>query len=357
MSKPFFSLVIPCYNDGRYQEGKYLDRLLDNLCKQGLEKDELEVILSDDQSPVPFDGVIARYSEKLNIKYLKTDKHWGPGNTRQCGANIATGQWLCFADHDDVFVPSALAFVKQQIESCGETRYCMCSFNKVDTEGNVIEAFSDVKAVSTWVHGKFYNLDNFWKKYDLFFPATLRTHEDIALGAQIDCISTHLNHPTFLYIEQPLYLWLDNPASVSNTEYVVKADDKNNMSNFLERNFCDYLESKWGMYILMYRRKYITSDDFVRLLLPDLLSCYSLVSQWMLVNSSKYLHHNMYLVKTMFLSTEEVTGVSPVMIKVAVQKCWDRNLEDELTLFALSHHFMHFYKWIDFIMKVEKENS
>lgn len=357
MNRPFFSLVIPCYNDGRYQEGKYLDRLLDNVCKQGLDKNELEVILSDDQSPVPFEDVIVKYEKDLIIKHIKTDKHIGPGNTRQCGANVATGKWLCFADHDDKFKIGALNHIKYEIESANQHYYCMCDFVKVNEDNSVIESFSTAEQLSTWVHGKFYNLDNFWKRYDLHFPATLRTHEDIALGAQISCISVYLGNPEFLHIHSPLYMWLDNPESVSNTEYVDKVDGKGSMSNFLERNFDDYLESKWGQYLFMYRFKYINQDEFVRLLLPDLLGCYSLISQWIRVNTSRYLHHNMWLVKSMFLSTEEVTGVSPAMIKIAVQKCWDRNLEDELTLFALSHHFMHFYKWIDFIMSVEKENS
>ena len=355
MSRPFFSLVVPCYNDGRYQEGKYLDRLLDNLCKQGLNKEELEVILSDDQSPVPFDDVIAKYADSLDIRHIKTDKHIGPGNTRQCGADVAIGQWLCFADHDDVFALDAFSTVKDEIERCNEQLYCMCDFVKVDADGVVVESFSRPEDLINWVHGKFYNLDNFWRRYELYFPATLRTHEDIALGAQIACISAYLNHPEFLHIKRPLYFWLNNPESVSNTEYVVKVDDKDNMSNFLERNFSDYLDSKWGIYIFMYRKKYITRDDFIQLLMPDLIGCYSLMSQWMRVNTSKYLHHNMWLVKTMFLTTEEVTGLTPAVIKVATQTCWNRNLVNELALFANHNHFMHLYTWMDFIMKVEKE--
>ena len=88
MLLPFFSLVIACYNDGRYKEGVYLDRLLSSVERQGLKKDDIEVILSDDCSPIPYDDIIEKHRSNLIIKCTKTDYNCCPGNTRAKGVEI-----------------------------------------------------------------------------------------------------------------------------------------------------------------------------------------------------------------------------------------------------------------------------
>ena len=161
-SRPYFSLVVACYNDGRYKEGQYLDRLLTSLCNQGILKQDLEVILSDDCSPVPFDDVVEKYKDRLNIVRTKTDHNYAPGNTRQKGVDVARGYWLCFADHDDKYYDNALRAVKTFIEYKHEKYYVYSPFNSVDPQGNVMTTYEDTMG---WCHGKFYNMDHFWKAF------------------------------------------------------------------------------------------------------------------------------------------------------------------------------------------------
>ena len=84
--RPFFSLVIPCYNDGRYAPGVYLDRLLTSVEDQGLDKDDIEVIIADDHSKYSYQGTLKRHQKKLNIMFVETDYNCGPGNSRDKGS-------------------------------------------------------------------------------------------------------------------------------------------------------------------------------------------------------------------------------------------------------------------------------
>ncbi len=58
-----------------------------------------EVIISDDGSPVPFDEVVARYRDRLDITLVR-NRQAGPGAARNAGAAVARGAWLAFVDAD-----------------------------------------------------------------------------------------------------------------------------------------------------------------------------------------------------------------------------------------------------------------
>lgn len=249
--RPFFSLVIACYNDGRYVEGKYLDRLLNSVCDQGLAKHELEVILSDDCSPVPFDEIVDKYKDKLQIKRTKTDYNFAPGNTRQKGVDIATGHWLCFADHDDKYYPRALLAVKQFIVHNRERLYVYSCFNSVNTKDELVSKYEETMG---WCHGKFYNIDNFWKPQKIHFIHDLASHEDIAICTQVSCALDMMKESTKnKYLNTPTYAWTNNPESVSHSKYSLE-DDNGVERQFLEVFFEDYLKSTGYIYMDLFKR-------------------------------------------------------------------------------------------------------
>jgi glycosyltransferase involved in cell wall biosynthesis len=95
MSRPKVSVVIPSYN-----EGTYIDRLLEALVKQ-LSVD-FEVIVSDAESKDETPGVINNFKNKLDIKLVLSPPK-GPAAGRNRGAEIAKGEWLLFLDADDDF--------------------------------------------------------------------------------------------------------------------------------------------------------------------------------------------------------------------------------------------------------------
>lgn len=255
--RPFFSIIVPCYNDGRYKEGVYLDRLLDSICYQGLQRDEFEVIIVDDCSPVPFDDVIEKYSETLNIRTAKTEYNFAPGNTRQKGVDIAKGQWICFADHDDMYYNGSLLAVKDFIEERRERYYVFTIFNGVDTQGRVVKEY---KATAGWCHGKFYNLDNFWKPQDIHFIKDLASHEDIAICTQVACALDRMGEKfEDRYLPITTYAWTDNPDSVSHSKFET-LDDNGKPRVFLEVYYEDYIRSTGYIYIDQYKAKKLTKE-------------------------------------------------------------------------------------------------
>lgn len=292
--RPFFSVVIACYNDGRYAKDNYLDRLLSSLCNQGLEKDELEVILSDDCSPVGFEEIYLPYKDKLNIRTTKTDYNFAPGNTRQKGVDIARGEWLCFADHDDIYYPNALSTIKKFIEDNGHSYFVFSPFNGVDTTGKVLRKYDKILG---WCHGKFYNIDNFWIPQHIHFIKDLKSHEDIAICTQVSCALDKMKVDiSNTYLDFVTYAWTDNPQSVSHAKYSVDSEER----NFLEVHFNDYLKSTGYIYLEMAKEGLLDHEYAYSALCEVLCYAYSYMQMFMFqrkdywkenfVNSGRLLH-------------------------------------------------------------------
>lgn len=314
-TKPFFSLVIACYNDGKYKEGVYLDRLLQSVCEQGILRKDIEIILADDHSPVPYDDIIAKYKKKrFQIRQVVTDYNFGPGNTRQKGAEAAQGEWLCFADHDDTFYPKALKKVKDVIEETGETRFVCGAFNKVDQDtGEVIEEFRN-QATLNWVHAKFYNLENFWRKYNFHFPKDLKTHEDIAVGNQFKCVSTHLGDLEVKYISEPLYKWTYNLESISHKTYY--SEEAQQDHPFLEKAFQDYLDSDMGVYFERFQMGQMDRTEFIDACIITCANCWILLGNWKIQNPKTYLKSNDIRFSQMYKKFKELSGLTTAGLKV-----------------------------------------
>ena len=266
--RPFFSIVISCYSTGKYKEGTYLDRLLSSIEVQDMPKNDVEVILSDDCSPIRFNDVIEKHKVKLNIKYTRTDHNSGPGDTRAQGLLEVTGQWLCFADHDDAFPAKALKNVQDAIVEKKEEHFAFGDFYNITLDGKVIKQF---QGVLSWCHGKFYNVDNFWRKYDIHFVKGLKTHEDIAICTQVNClIDTELNGYT--YLNMPVYLWTANPESLTHENITVDKDGVNR--EFLEVNFADYIRSTGTLYLEWFKNKKLPMTVAVERCLEVICFCY-----------------------------------------------------------------------------------
>jgi glycosyltransferase involved in cell wall biosynthesis len=97
MNKYEVSVVIPCLNRERL-----LFECFRGLSEQTLARDRFEVILVDDMSPRPLEGVVdqARRELGLNIRYARTTVRHGPAPARNLGASLATGPILAFTDSD-----------------------------------------------------------------------------------------------------------------------------------------------------------------------------------------------------------------------------------------------------------------
>ena len=92
---PLLTVIIPTYNIERY-----LRQCLDSVVNQTYKN--LEIIIIDDNSSDSTPDIIKEYAANdARIKTVFHTKNHGPGNTRNEGLELATGDYVTFMDHDD----------------------------------------------------------------------------------------------------------------------------------------------------------------------------------------------------------------------------------------------------------------
>ena len=292
--RPYFSIIIPCYNSGAT-----ITNLLQSIVDQHM-SDDLEVILSDDHSTEPYFDKVEPFLDKLSIKMTETEYNFAPGNTREAGVKLAEGEWLCFADHDDEFIPDTLKRIKATINKY-EEKYCaVANFLEVDPDTG--KTLSEMKRTRNWNHAKFYNLDNLWKKYDIHFKKDLLTHEDIYISSRVNCALKDANNDNPLYIDCFCYKWMSRPTTVSREKY--------GDYSFLESFFKDYLESTGYAYVEQYEKGNIPIQYATDAAIGVLLLSYFYSESFIFNDPVKYKRENFDYLRDFLIYCKEVLGLT-----------------------------------------------
>lgn len=114
------SIVIPHYNDFNG-----LKRLLNTLSESTM-KEKIEVNIVDDNSDFDVFQKVKHHvdSIELNINLFQNNSGVkGAGAARNIGISNSTGKWLCFADSDDIFLPTFDKQVKKYLDSDADIVY------------------------------------------------------------------------------------------------------------------------------------------------------------------------------------------------------------------------------------------
>jgi|GEM_PF-3239319 len=115
--QPTFSVIIPTYKDENY-----VKECLESLLKQGLSKNDLEVIITNDASG---DGTVREIynfmqaNKDWNFRFIINETNLGVSESRNKAINIATGKFLVPLDGDDYLEPNSLKDIKQLIKNTG----------------------------------------------------------------------------------------------------------------------------------------------------------------------------------------------------------------------------------------------
>lgn len=89
------SVIVPVYNDE-----KYIRFCMESIAHQTYSK--LEIILVDDASQDASLEICKEYAQSDNrIVVLHNEENLGLSGSREKGYRSATGEWICFVDHDD----------------------------------------------------------------------------------------------------------------------------------------------------------------------------------------------------------------------------------------------------------------
>lgn len=264
IKRPFFSIVISCYNSR-----KTIGPLLESIAIQNI-NDDIEVIISDDCSTEPYDDIIKPFEESFTIKRVSTEYNCCPSNTREAGAQVATGQWLTFSDHDDIFLKDSLAPLKEQMMKLPE-KYCYYTGFYELSEKYEILRDHPAKQSGGWTHGKFYNLDNLWKAYNIHYKKDLTSHEDVYINCKIKCIIDNIHSKgenAITYTNDiHTYGWVQRPESESHKKI-------EGGYCFLEKYFIDYIEATDGVYFESYYNHLIDYNRLKEYLLDSLAILY-----------------------------------------------------------------------------------
>lgn len=336
--RPLFSIVIPCYNS----KPELIKKLLQSIANNGCESDELEVIIADGRSTDKAYLEEVEYFKK-DTKILtkivnmpdKTEDGIDlincPGNTREYGVREASGQWVTFIDHDDVFTDEAFKKIKTAIEETNEKNIVCSNILQIDPFTNSI--IHEIKYATNWMHGKFYNLDNFWNKYNFHFKTNLQSNEDIYISSRVHCLLKEVNDFQVLWLEDFTYIWMTWPDSTSHITY-------NNELSYMEYFFFDYITATHGVYETEYDKllkKYngnISNEDkdFYKGLFADCL-----IFQFMYLQQFKFSNKN-YILDQEKVVKQNIRNfykrfnlTSKDFYELACQECLNNEREDAET--------------------------
>lgn len=104
------SFIIPVYN-----VEEYLEECLDSLILQDISCDDYEIICVDDGSTDKSGKILDAYAEKNENIVVVHKENGGVSSARNCGIDIAKGQYIWFVDADDFIRRNALSKIKSLI--------------------------------------------------------------------------------------------------------------------------------------------------------------------------------------------------------------------------------------------------
>lgn len=118
------SVIVPVYNTA-----PYLSRCVDALLGQTYEN--LEILLVDDGSTDGSAGMIDAYAQREpRVRALHQPCNQGVSAARNRGLDECTGDWVCFCDGDDWYLPEFVENLMAQAEKDG-TDYVVCDYQVV----------------------------------------------------------------------------------------------------------------------------------------------------------------------------------------------------------------------------------
>jgi len=118
------SIIIPAY-----QQASYLGQTIESAL--GQTHPDLEVVVIDDGSPDATPAVAARYRDRPNFKYVRQD-NTGLAGARNRGIVESTGDYLCFLDADDLYLPAKVAQQAAMLDRNPDAGFTYCDITTID---------------------------------------------------------------------------------------------------------------------------------------------------------------------------------------------------------------------------------
>lgn len=104
---PLFSVVMPTYNRAKWLEGA-----IQSVLNQTFE--DFELIIVDDGSTDNTRDLVSGFADSRILYYYQENKERSAA--RNAGIKLASGDYVCFLDSDDVYLPWHLEILKKSLE-------------------------------------------------------------------------------------------------------------------------------------------------------------------------------------------------------------------------------------------------
>ncbi|MBE6404066.1 MAG: glycosyltransferase [Lentisphaerae bacterium] len=97
----FVSVILPAYNTPE----KFLRDAIESVLSQTYS--EFELLIIDDSTTAPVENIVKSYTDE-RIKYFRNPENLGMAASRNCGLQLARGEFIALLDHDDLWLPEKL---------------------------------------------------------------------------------------------------------------------------------------------------------------------------------------------------------------------------------------------------------
>lgn len=135
--RPLISILMPVYNTRPAELKAAIQSVIDQ------SYGNWELCIADDCSPkAEIREMLETFASQDNRIKLTFQTERG-GISKACNAAwaLATGEYVCFLDHDDTLVPNALAYICETLDRCPEADLIYSDEDKIDAKGKRFEPF------------------------------------------------------------------------------------------------------------------------------------------------------------------------------------------------------------------------
>ncbi len=223
MSRTCVSIIVPCFNSG-----KYLSSCLDSLLNQDFEE-SYNIILVDCKSEGKEKEIGTEYQAKNpgKVYYYRYEKNDGPSLSRNLGLRHANGAFITFVDGDDYVRKDYLSSLFRQIRKKdadiatggyyidnGTKTFKGYSRTSFSSRGaKVLNKYrrSPFRKLRTFCWGRLYKAE-FLKKNRILFDPSQRKYEDLVFF-----FSARLRADKVTYFKEPIYYYRQHENSIRSS--------------------------------------------------------------------------------------------------------------------------------------------
>ena len=195
-----FSIIITCFN-----RQKFIARCIRSALHQnGLERDDYEVIVVDDNSSDKSKEIISQFDNIIKVIYNK--KNIGLSKSRNIGIKKSKGKYLLMLDSDDYISEYYLKFMGSFLDFNKSWTAVASDYTKVNAQGKFLKRCSFKKEPIAC--GVLYKRESLFKTG--LYNKKLRYLEDV------DFRDRYLNNYKVNIVELPLYRYTIHKNSLTN---------------------------------------------------------------------------------------------------------------------------------------------